>query len=153
MPRSGALGFRNNKIAPLLSPAQQRIVAVNQSQAFSPGSSPEPSTIELEKERSKITRFLKTKERSGQMFQARESRIETRLKELEKKQKEFEKKKQRERKQAMAKLQEKHEEWSERRNKVIEHRQEMENKAFSHYRKAVKASKRRMEEAMKTQTV
>ena len=81
-------------------------MAVNQSQAFSPGSnnSPEPSSIELDKERSKITRFMKTKERSGQMFQARESRIENRLKELEKKQKEFEKKKLREKKLALAKL-------------------------------------------------
>ena len=56
------------------------------------------------------------------MFQARESRIENRLKELEKKQKEFEKKKLREKKLALAKLQEKHDEWSERRNKVIEHK-------------------------------
>lgn len=47
---------------------------------------------------------MKTKERSGQMFQARESRIENRLKELEKKQKEFEKKKLREKKLALAKL-------------------------------------------------
>ena len=53
----------------------------------------------------------------------------------------------------MAKLQEKNDEWSERRNKVIEHRQELENKAFNQYRKAVKASKRRMEDAMKTQSV
>ena len=65
VPRTGAHGHRDRKMAPLLSPAHQRMVNVNASQAFSPGDSPGPISLELDHERSKIARFLNTKERSG----------------------------------------------------------------------------------------
>lgn len=153
LPRTGAQGFRNHKVAPLLSPNQQRGVGLHQSQAFSPNSSPEPNTLDVEKERSKITRFIQTKERSGQMFQARESRIEARLKELEKKQKDFEKKKIRERKQADAKLRERYDELAERKAKIDEQNKELENKSVFEYRKAVLKSKKEFEAEYKPEKV
>ena len=144
LPRTGAHGFRNPKMAPLLSPNHQRGGALHQSQAFSPNSSPEPTTLDAEKERSKITRFLQTKEKAGQMFQARESRIEARLKELDKKQKDFEKKKIRDRKMQDAKLKERYDEIAERKAKYDEQNQALENKSVFEYRKAVIASKKAM---------
>lgn len=85
VPRTGAQGYRDRNMAPLLSPAHQRMVNVNASQAFNPNDSPTLNSLEIDKERSKIGRFLETKQRSGQMFQAREGRIEARLKEMDKK--------------------------------------------------------------------
>ena len=83
---------------------------MNQSQAFSPMSAKdiEPvSQLDIEREKRKIARYIHTKERSGQVLAARESRIEARIKDMEKKQKEFEKKKRVERKQVMSKVNEK----------------------------------------------
>ena len=42
-------------------------------------------SLDVEKERNKISRFMNTKERSGQVLAAREMRIEARIKEMEKK--------------------------------------------------------------------
>ena len=78
------------------------------------------------------------------MFQARESRIEARLKELDKKQKDFEKKKIRDRKMQDAKLKERYDEIAERKAKYDEQNQALENKSVFEYRKAVIASKKAM---------
>jgi len=76
------------------------------------------SSIDIDREKTKIARFLNTKERSGHVFAAREKRIESRIKEMEKKQKAFEKRKKVENKLNKTKVQEKQDEWFERRNKV-----------------------------------
>ena len=76
------------------------------------------SSIEIDKEKTKIARFLNTKERSGQVFAAREKRIENRMKEMEKKQLAWEKAKKTENKLNKAKTQGQNDQWAERRNKL-----------------------------------
>ena len=79
-PRTGASGFRNNKMGPLLTPNHQRMISMNNSQAFSPMTATDVvSPNDILKEKQKIARFLNTKERSGQVFAEREKRIEERL--------------------------------------------------------------------------
>ena len=121
-PRTGSLAFRNNNMAPLLTPAHQRLMSINTSMIMSPlkaSSGGEPlSSIDIDREKTKIARFLNTKERSGHVFAAREKRIESRIKEMEKKQKAFEKRKKVENKLNKTKVHEKQHEWFERRNKV-----------------------------------
>ena len=111
-PKTGASAFRSGKMAPLLTPAHQRMMQLNQSQALSPGRNNGPMVtqldqLDIERERNKISRFLNTKERSGQVLAARETRIEARLREMEKKQTLFEKRKKLENKHQMEKLKEK----------------------------------------------
>ena len=82
-PRTGALATRQHKMAPLLTPAHQRMINLNTSQAFPPA--PEPVTqYDVDREKAKIARFINTKERSGQVLADREGRIEARLREMEK---------------------------------------------------------------------
>ena len=63
---------------------------------------------------------------------------------MEKKQKDFEKRKRAERKMVLEKLTEKKNEWQERRQKVAEHNQELEDKSVRDYRQYVAKSKRAM---------
>lgn len=71
VPRSGAQGTRNGKMGPLLTPAHQRMISLNASQALSPEKGAPTSAektyggFDFERERNKMARFLQTKERSG----------------------------------------------------------------------------------------
>ena len=89
-PRTGASATRNGKHAPLLTPAHQRMINMNTSQAISPGQT-EVTALDVQREREKIARFLNIKERNGRILAERESRITSRIKDIEKKAKEFEK--------------------------------------------------------------
>ena len=73
------------------------------------------TSIDVERERNKVARFLHTKERTGAMLQARESRIDERIKKMEKKQADYEKKKRAERRDALGRIKEKQDEWKEKR--------------------------------------
>ena len=73
------------------------------------------------------------------MLQARESRIDERIKKMEKKQADYEKKKRAERRDALGRIKEKQEEWKEKRQRVLDANRELEDKSVSDYRKAVKA--------------
>ena len=56
------------------------------------------TTLDIEREKNKIARFLTTKERSGVRFLEREAKAEARLQQIEKQNLEFEKRKKTERK-------------------------------------------------------
>ena len=96
--------MRNANMGPLLTPAHARMTSVNASLIMSPAARTqsvggEPlSNLDIDREKTKIARFLNTKERSGQVLADRESRIAARLKEMESKQTAFEKRQKLERK-------------------------------------------------------
>ena len=64
-PKTGASAFRSGKNAPLLTPGHARMISINASQAFSPGKMSPFDSLDIDKEKNKISRFLDTKERSG----------------------------------------------------------------------------------------
>ena len=64
-------------------------------------------SLEVERERNKVARFLHTKERMGAMLATRENKIDERIKKMEKKQAEYEKRKRVERKMALERVNEK----------------------------------------------
>ena len=96
------------------------------------------NSLEVERERNKVARFLHTKERMGAMLATRETKIDERIKKMEKKQAEYEKRKRVERKMALDRVSEKQAEWEERRRKVFDHKKDLEDKSVSDYRKAVR---------------
>ena len=102
------------------------------------------NSLEIERERNKVARFLHTKERMGAMLATRETKIDERIKKMEKKQAEYEKRKRVERKMALDRVSEKQAEWEEKRKKVFEHKKDLEDKSVSDYRKAVRQQKERM---------
>ena len=123
LPRTGAQATRSGKTGPLLTATHQRMISLNNSQAFSPGASitldqVPISMLDVEREKMKITRFLQTKERAGKNFADRESLIQKRMHETEKKAKDYEKRKRSEIKQRAEQLGEKKNEWCERRERV-----------------------------------
>lgn len=134
--------------APLLTPAHQRMVSLNQSQALSPNSISKDKLhlyqSDIAREKSKIAKYLNIKERNGQNLADRERRIEQRRMKQESKQKDLEKSRRIENRAKAAKLAEQKEEWNEKRKKVRMHYKELENKAIEDYRSTVKLSKERM---------
>lgn len=139
-PRTGASATRNGKHMPLLTPGHQRMINLNNSQAFSPGNH-DITALDVQREREKIARFLNIKERNGRILADREYRITTRIKDIEKKAKEFEKRQKNERKVQVAQLNEKRDEWQERRQRVIINNEERDEMAWQDYRKTVAQSK------------
>ena len=106
-PKSGQQAHRTHKMAPLLTPAHNRALSMNVSQLDRYGG-PEPITpMDIDREKSKIARFLTTKERCGLRFLERNAKAEARLKEIENRTVDFEKRKKIERKMAAQKLKEK----------------------------------------------
>ena len=106
-PRTGSLAMRTGK---LLTPASKRLASLNASQPISPMraiNSPDVNSLEIERERNKVARFLHTKERMGAMLANREVQLEDKIKKMEKKQLEYEKRKRVERKMALERVNEK----------------------------------------------
>lgn len=114
-PKTGAQATRSGRAAPLLTPGHQRVISLNISQANAPTlmnntSIIEPvqvSMLDVEREKMKIARFIKNKERAGQNFADRETLIQKRLEEMEKKSKDFDKRKKMERKKMEREMNEK----------------------------------------------
>lgn len=100
------------------------------------------------REKEKIARFLNTKERNGRVLAERENRITNRIKEMEKKAMAFEKRRKNERKMEFERLQEREEQWKERRKRVVEHNIELDNKAYGDYKKVVFQSKKRKDKEL-----
>lgn len=161
VPRTGASASRNGKMAPLLTPGVQRMTNMNQSQAFSPHNSSYAATgfagpnesvqvtaDDVMREKEKIARFLNTKERNTRVLAERENRITNRIKEMEKKALAFEKRRKDERKMEFERLQERDEQWKERRKRVAEHKEELDNKAYGDYKKVVFQSKKRKDKEL-----
>ena len=134
---------------------------MNQSQAFSPNSSSYQATgflgpfesvqvtaDDVMREKEKIARYLNTKERNGRVLAERENRITNRIKEMEKKAMAFEKRRKNERKMEFERLQEREEQWKERRKRVAEHNIELDNKAYGDYKKVVFQSKKRKDKEL-----
>ena len=119
-PRSGQQAYRTNKMGgPLLTPAHNRAISMNVSALGGYGGGPEQITsMDIDRERSKIARFLSTKERCGLRFQEREAKAEARLKQIDARTVDFEKRKKLDRKIVAQKLKEKQEEVEEKKNKV-----------------------------------
>ena len=112
-PKSGQQAYRTR---PLLTPAHNRALSMNIS-AMNGG--PEPITsMDIDRERSKIARFLSTKERCGLRFLEREAKAEAHLKQIETRTVDFEKRKKMDKKIAQQRLKEKQEETEEKKNKV-----------------------------------
>ena len=65
------------------------------------------NSIEVERERNKVARFLHTKERMGALLATRETKIDEKIKKMEKKQADYEKRKRVERKMALERVNEK----------------------------------------------
>ena len=80
-PKSGQQAYRTHKMGPLLTPAHNRALSMNVSALGGYGGGPEPITsMDIDREKSKIARFLSTKERCGLRFLEREAKAEARLK-------------------------------------------------------------------------
>ena len=118
-PKSGQQAYRTHKMGPLLTPAHNRALSMNVSALGGYGGGPEPITsMDIDREKSKIARFLSTKERCGLRFLEREAKAEARLKQIDARTLDFEKRKKLDRKIVAQKLKEKQEEVEEKKNKV-----------------------------------
>ena len=104
--------------------------------------------LDVQREKQKITRFLHTKERSGQVRVEREHLMQDKMKKMEQKEKAQLKARKKERKEKMSELMEKTRELEDKRKRVQEERQAMEDKAVQDYRRAVRESKRRLKDEL-----
>lgn len=118
------------------------------------GGGPEPVTsMDIDREKSKIARFLSTKERCGLRFLEREAKAEARLKQIDARTLDFEKRKKLDQKIVAQKLKEKQEEAEEKKNKVEQRNKELEAKSVQDYRKLVVATKRQLNQDLKPEAL
>jgi len=121
-PRTGGLAFRNNKIAPLLTPVHNRPMSMQMVHPV--------SAMDIDREKTKIARFLSTKERFGIRFKEREAKAVDHLKLIEKRNKEFEKMTREKRKLDKEQFQKQNEKGQSFRTKVHVYNQELDQKSM-----------------------